>query len=358
MTRRPLVACCSFRLGRADGVSVVAESWLAAFRDLGWDTRTVAGDGPVDVLVPGLGLDDDVDPAPDAVRDALDGADLVLVENLLTIPLRLTASLAVAEVLRGRPALLHHHDPPWQRERFAHITALPVDDPAWRHVTINRLTEAEFAARGLRATTVYNGFALDPAPPGARAAVRRRLGVADGRALLLHPVRAIARKEVPRALALAEAVGGTYWLPGPAEEGYGPTLERILAGAGTDVRRDPLGRADVPAAYAACDAVLFPSSWEGFGNPPIEAALARRPVVVGDYPVATELRALGFRWLPVHADALAAALRDPAALADDLAHNEHLARTQLSQDRMAAAIAALLAEPGWLPADVRATIAP
>lgn len=356
MVRRPLAVCCSFRLGRPDGVSVVAASWIRALHRLGWETRTVAGDGPVDRLVPGLALEATEAPHPDEVRDAFAGADLVLVENLLTIPLRLEASRVVAGVLAGRPALLHHHDPPWQRARLAHLTALPVDDPAWRHVTINRLTEREFAERGLRATTIYNGFSLDPAPPEAAFALRRRLGIDPGERLVLHPVRAIERKDVPRAVALAEAVGATYWLPGPAEEGYGPTLERILATARIPVRRDPLAAGDLAAAYAAADAVVFPSTWEGFGNPPIEAALTGRPVVVGDYPVAAELRALGFRWLPVDPAALARALEDPAALATDLEHNRAVAREHLSEARMTAAIGAVLAEPGWLPDAVRATI--
>ncbi len=44
----------SYRLGGADGVSIEAEKWQWALRTLGFEVRTVAGSGPVDVLVPGL----------------------------------------------------------------------------------------------------------------------------------------------------------------------------------------------------------------------------------------------------------------------------------------------------------------
>ncbi|MFA9566456.1 MAG: hypothetical protein ACERLM_17425 [Acidimicrobiales bacterium] len=121
-------AILSFRLGLTDGVSVVAALWQAALDELGFRTRTVAGKGPVDVVVPGLAIDADEPPTADEVWAALAGVDLVVVENLGTIPLNLPASRVVNQVLSGRPAVFHHHDPPWQRDRFAHITELPVDE--------------------------------------------------------------------------------------------------------------------------------------------------------------------------------------------------------------------------------------
>jgi len=323
---------------------VVADTWQRIFADLGWTVTTVAGEGPVDHLLPGLAIRAPKPPSDEAIAAALAGADLVVVENLCTIPLNLPAARAVARVLSGRPAILHHHDPPWQRSELAHITELPPRDPAWRHVTINRLTEREMAERGIEATTIYNGFDVTT-PPGDRAETRAALDVADDERLVLHPVRAIARKDVPAAVALAEALDATYWLAGPAEDGYDGELTEVLSRAACRVihRPPPTSMAD---AYAAADAVAFPSTWEGFGNPPVEAAIHRRPVAVGSYPVADELRALGFRWFDARDVApLDAFLRQP----DDRLHdaNAAVAAAHFALDRVGRDIAALLREAGW-----------
>jgi glycosyltransferase involved in cell wall biosynthesis len=346
----PTVAIVSFRLNQTDGVSVAAATWGTVLASLGFAVRTVAGAGPVDHLLPGLAIGAPAAPSPAEVAAALEGADLVVVENLCTIPMNLPAARVVAAQLRGRPAILHHHDPPWQRAHFAHITELPPDDRAWQHVTINRLTEGQLRSRGFTAvTTVYNGFDVHVAP-GDRPATRNALGVDDGELLFVHPVRAIPRKDVPTAVRECEETGAVYWLLGPAEDGYGPELDRVLAQARCRVIHRPAP--SMADAYAAADAVVFPSTWEGFGNPPVEAALHRRPALVGCYPVATELRAMGFGWFePGEAARLAGAARHPDQPdhAARLDRNQRLAAQEFSLERVAGSVRSLLDRAGWLP---------
>lgn len=332
-------AIVSFRLGGPDGVSVEARKWQWALERLGFAVHTVAGAGTADVLLPGLAVDATEPPNESDVASALDGIDLVVVENLCSLPLNPAAATVVAAVLRGRRAVLHHHDLPWQRERFVRMPP-PPDDPAWVHVTINELSRRELAAHGIDAVTVRNAFDPDPLL-GDRSAARKAVDLADDEVVLVQPTRAIARKGVPAGLALAEALGAAYWLVGPTEEDYDDELAALLHRTPVRVVRG-LPSGDVADAYAVADLVVFPSTWEGFGNPVVESALHRRPLAIGRYPVADELAAFGFRWFDASDPGPVRRWLDAPdhALLD---HNRAVACTHFSLHDLPGRIAALLA---------------
>ncbi len=333
--RIPTAAFVSFRLGGSDGVAVEAAKWEGALAALGFSIVTVAGDGPVDHRLPGLAIGADDPPTVEEVDSALAGADVVVVENLCSLPLNPAAAGVVARVLANRPALLHHHDLPWQRPQFAGHRP-PPDDRRWTHVTINQLSRRQLAEAGIVATTIYNSFApatLDPAQDDARRRqVRAGLGIEAGRRLVLQPTRALPRKNVGGGMEVAEALDAVYWLLGPPEDGYGPELDRLVADAKCPVILEWPGRVPpggVFAAYSACDVVALPSTWEGFGNPSVESAIHRRPLAIGPYPVAAELAVFGFRWFALdEMEDLGTWLDAP----DDalLDHNQEVAATQFS----------------------------
>jgi glycosyltransferase involved in cell wall biosynthesis len=350
----------SYRLGGTDGVSIEAAKWAGALATLGFETRRVAGEVrqgavPTDVEIPWLALappDGAAPPDPVGFARILDEGTLTVVENVCSLPLNRLAARAVAEALGRTRArvVLHHHDLPWQRDQTADVTDLPPRPPGALHVTINSRSRAELAARGIDAVEITNAFDVD-APPGRRDETRRALGFRDDELVVLQPARAIPRKNVPAALRFAEQLAPlvgprrvVFWLTGPAEDGYQRELDRLLGAATVPVT---LGLGPGPAdAYAAADVVVFPSTVEGFGNPVIESVIARRPLVVGHYPVLDEILAHGFEVFALDApDALAAWLAAPET--DLLARNVARARAAYSLADLPARIDAAFRSHGW-----------
>ncbi len=134
-----------------------------------------------------------------------------------------------------------------------------------------------------------------PMPFAATAEARRSLGVGEDFLLAvgtLEPrknltVLVSAFAEVARALpgrnTQLVVAGGRGWLSGPffAAIERSPVRDRILL---TDYLHD----AELRALYASCRAFVYPSLYEGFGLPPLEAMACGAPVIVSRIPALLE----------------------------------------------------------------------
>ena len=158
----------------------------------------------------------------------------------------------------------------------------------------------------------------DPAPVLERLGLPRpyllSVGTQEPRKNLARLVRAYRRVDAPHALVLAGP-------PGWRDE----ELERELAddGSGRVLRTGALDAADLDAVYRGADAFAYPSLYEGFGLPVLEALVRGLPAVssaASSIPEVAGEAALLVE--PTDEEALAEALRrilgDPA-LRDDLA---------------------------------------
>ena len=127
------------------------------------------------------------------------------------------------------------------------------------------------------------------------ANVRQKLNVGDDFLLTvgtLEPrknlsVLVAAFAEVARALPLRQTklviAGGRGWLSGPLFTAIerSPVKDRIVL---TDYLHDE----DLRSLYASCRAFIYPSLYEGFGLPPLEAMACGAPVIVSSIPALTE----------------------------------------------------------------------
>jgi glycosyltransferase involved in cell wall biosynthesis len=177
--------------------------------------------------------------------------------------------------------------------------------------------------------------------------MRQSIHVTTGARVVLQPTRALQRKNVPGGLRLAEQLGGVYWLLGEPEDGFDSTLERILRISMTGVRRGLPRGATIDDAYAAADLVVMPSTWEGFGNPVIEAVTHRKPLARYRYPVMAEIESHGFQFFDLDdVDGIAAAMNDPYA--EFLDKNHSIARANYDLSLLPGRLAPVLASLGIL----------
>jgi glycosyltransferase involved in cell wall biosynthesis len=158
---------------------------------------------------------------------------------------------------------------------------------------------------GLSATVVPEAVDVRFAPPERTAVDEVVARYELPERFVLHVGTIEPRKDVPGLVAACQqarlplVLAGARW--GPAQ----PLVAQLLGF---------VPAADLPALYAAATVVAYPSRYEGFGLPPLEAMACGAAVVASKIPPLVEvLGDAAVLILPGDVDALAAALGDVAA---------------------------------------------
>ena len=254
------------------------------------------------------------------------GIDLLIIENAISIPLNIPLGLALTELVAetGIPALGHHHDLAWERDRFLVNSigdyidmAFPPNLPSIHHIVINSVARHQLARRrGVGSAVIPNVMNFEkPAPgiDGYSADLRVALGLLPGEAMILQPTRIVPRKGIEHAIELVKRLGIEARLVishASGDEGdayvervrnYADLLGVRMVFASEQFAEKRQISADGEKIYSLWDAyphtdlVTYPSLVEGFGNAFVEALYFKKPIVVNNYAIfATDIKTKGF----------------------------------------------------------------
>ncbi len=220
-----------------------------------------------------------------AARDVPRGFDLL--HHPVTVPI---------PRLRGVPTVttvfdLQHHELPQFFSRGERAYRRWAYDGAARRADLV-LTISEYSRRKLielagipaeRVEAIHLGIdhaRFNPVPTAADEALRERLALPDR--YIVYPANLWPHKNHERLIdALAKAPADLQLVLTGQDYGKLGELERRATAAGVGGRVRHLGyleAAYVPALYRSATAMVFPSLYEGFGSPPLEAMACGCPV--------------------------------------------------------------------------------
>jgi glycosyltransferase involved in cell wall biosynthesis len=198
--------------------------------------------------------------------------------------------------LRGVPTVttvfdLQHHELPQFFSRGERAYRRRAYDGAARRADLV-LTISEYSRRKLielagipaeRVEAIHLGIdhvRFNPEPTAADEELRERLGLPDR--YIVYPANLWPHKNHDRLVeALASAPADLQLVLTGQDYGKLGELERRATAAGVGGRVRHLGyleSEDVPALYRSATAMIFPSLYEGFGSPPLEAMACGCPV--------------------------------------------------------------------------------
>ena len=378
------------RLSGTDGVSLEVAKWVQVLQGLGHDIYYCAGElsgyAAEGTLVPRMHFNEpfilsltkatfnkgtvlppgkimeEIDQVAAELKTALldfireNKIELLIVQNVLAIPMNLPLAKAVSEVITesALPAIAHHHDYYWERERFQTNllpdfleTYFPSDLPNIRHVSINSIAQRRLKQRrGIDSIVIPNVIdfdQLDVQTDDRGHSFKKALGLAQDEPLIVQPTRVIQRKGIELAIellsrmALAEpklyithAAGDEgldywHWLQHESEM-MGVSLQLVDRLVQDHNATETFSLGDM---YREANLVTYPSTYEGFGNALVEAVYYKCPVVVNRYPVYnSDIRPLGFQFIEL--DGFVS--DDAVNMADQIIYSPALARDMIENN--------------------------
>ena len=243
--------------------------------------------------------------------------DLIIPENALAIPLNVPFGMAMTEFIAetGFPAVAHHHDFSWERERFLINAfedflawAFPPNLPTIQHAVINSIASEQLSHRkGISNTIIPNVYDFANPPEDTNVCskdIKDRIGLKEEDLFILQPTRVVPRKWIERSLEivnLMELENPVLVLTHTADdEGdvYNQRVEEYarrlgvkmvsiehLVGPEEDYNNHNEKKYTIGDVYQCADLVTYPSGYEGFGNAFLEAIYYKKPIVVNRYSI-------------------------------------------------------------------------
>jgi len=241
--------------------------------------------------------------------------DLLIAENVLTIPMHIPLGLALTETIAETqiPTISHNHDFYWERARFSVNAindylrmAFPPNLHNIKHVVINSNAQEQLALRaGISSVIIPNVIDfenLSVTDVESARVFRESIGIEPGDRMILQPTRIVQRKGIEYAVELVKKLndprnklvisheagdeGYEYveWLEESARE-YNVDLRLLktkIAGPwGNNGNGD--AKYSLWDVYPFADFITYPSLYEGFGNAFLEAIYFKKPMLVNRY---------------------------------------------------------------------------
>ena len=335
------------RIGGVDGVALETEKWIDVLKRLGHEVFIISGEFEfwkmdqqrhdnyplLSFFSPSVKWEQrkafykpDKDPGPilDHIEDisniisekllnwvSINKIEVLLSENASALPSHLAMGVAIKKLVQntGLPIVTHDHDFHWERgtryiSEHDEVNTLindtfPLLLPDVRHAVINTFGVETFKNKfNLEATLVPNVMNFDRAygvPNNDNRYFLKDLGVEEDEIALLQVTRIVRRKGIETAVSLIEKLNDKkvkLIITGNNNDDqnrqyYNEIVDQIhdlnLSNQvifASHMVRDHKDLSDVYAHGRAC---TYFSTYEGFGNAFVEAALAKKPIFVNNY---------------------------------------------------------------------------